>query len=108
MLWAFKLHGCADCGIRFPEIAFDELHCDHRDPTTKIRGRAYNLGARSDGGLREMGTNEGLLRELMKCDVVCAKCHVKRGRARRNGVHQLSLFGGLGVAWIYDSEESVR
>lgn len=52
MLWAFKLHGCADCGVRYPDIPLQELHCDHVDPSRKAGTKARSirgLGAKDHG-----------------------------------------------------------
>lgn len=56
---------CMDCSVRYPYYV---LTYDHRDPSTKL------------GNLRELCGNgkEALLREIDKCDLVCANCHAIR------------------------------
>lgn len=104
MLWAFKLHGCADCGAKYPDIPLQELHCDHRDPASKNATRSRSLLAQRDDGLGGHRTHHALLAELAKCDVVCAPCHRARHRANGHGSNiQEQLFSGTGVAWTsYD------
>lgn len=99
MLWAFKLQGCADCGKRYPEIALADLHCHHRDPSTKRRPTSRSLTKRIDGLLGH-NSHQELLDELLKCDVVCAECHKKRGRNGSRAIQQQTvLFTGTGQAW---------
>jgi hypothetical protein len=50
-----------DCGGRFPACAMD---FDHRDPTTKV-AKVMNHRNRV----------APVLREIAKCDLVCANCH---------------------------------
>jgi len=60
---SYKQVPCADCGKIFPPCAMD---FDHRDPATKIsKISSYIYG----------GSEEELLSEIAKCDVVCAVCH---------------------------------
>ncbi len=65
-----KSRPCADCGIQYPYYVMD---FDHRD-----------------GGLKEFPlysvhgvTKRAILREIEKCDVVCANCHRERTHRRR-------------------------
>lgn len=53
---------CMDCGVRYPYYVLEYDHCD---PRTK------------EGNLKEMCSNgkATLLREVAKCDLVCANCH---------------------------------
>ncbi len=53
---------CADCGKKYPYFVMD---FDHRDPSQKL----FTVSA--------MGTRsiKILLREIAKCDIVCANCH---------------------------------
>ena len=103
MLWAFKLHGCVDCGVRYPDIPLSELHCDHRDPESKNGTRSRNVlnGNAKDHGLLDHNSHDALMAELLKCDVVCVECHKKRTRERRTqaDVVQYVLFNGTGEAW---------
>lgn len=68
MLDTIKLgRGCFDCGYNKNSVA---LHFDHRPGETKTT--EINLlmtSGRSD---------EALLAEIAKCDVVCANCHAIR------------------------------
>jgi hypothetical protein len=57
---------CSDCGIS----DFAVLEFDHRDPKEK----RYQLSDLP----RRAGSWEAILREIAKCDVVCANCHRKR------------------------------
>ena len=61
-----EFRGCMDCGGKFP---FYVLDLDHRDPNEKVCSPAQ---------LANNGSWEVMLRELDKCDVVCANCHRKR------------------------------
>ena len=61
-----EFRGCMDCGGKFP---FYVLDLDHRDPNEKVC---------SPASLANNGSWEVMLRELDKCDVVCANCHRKR------------------------------
>jgi hypothetical protein len=58
-----EFRGCMDCGGKFPYYVLD---FDHRDPNEKLR---------SPASLAKNGSWEVMLRELDKCDVVCANCH---------------------------------
>lgn len=58
-----KAQPCMDCGGEFP-YAVMQLH--HRDPATK----------KMDVGTATSVTTA--LKELAKCDVVCANCHMLR------------------------------
>lgn len=62
---------CADCGIQYPYYVMD---FDHRDPRTKL----YEIGA------IKMHSMEKLLKEIAKCDVVCANCHRERTFGKRD------------------------
>ena len=64
-----KSRPCADCGVQYPYYVMD---FDHRDGETKIFGlHAVNRM-----------TLAGILREIGKCDVVCANCHRERTHQR--------------------------
>jgi hypothetical protein len=107
ILWAFKLRGCDDCGVKYPEVELAALHCDHRDPSTK--NGALGAGGLSAGFGPTGPSNatrfsfEALFEELLKCDVVCQPCHAKRHRERRATLEheQATLFAGTGEAWRY-------
>lgn len=57
---------CADCGERYPFYVMDYDH---------VRGeKSFGIAAVR----RSTCTEERLLEEIAKCDVVCANCHRKR------------------------------
>lgn len=64
-----KSRPCADCGVQYPYYVMD---FDHRDGETKI----FGLNA------IDRMTLPGILREIEKCDVVCANCHRERTQRR--------------------------
>lgn len=98
MLWAFKLHGCVDCGRKYPEIPLSDLHCHHVDPSTKVgtRARSTGYGQDKDHGLLDHNSHEALMEELLKCEVVCAECHRDRHKLSRRGGVQMPLIVGTG------------
>lgn len=59
-------HPCVDCGNSDIEV----LQFDHRDQDTKI----------SEISRLRTGSTKRLLREMDKCDIRCANCHMKRTR----------------------------
>jgi hypothetical protein len=65
-----KSRPCADCGIQYPFYVMD---FDHREGETK----EYELNR------VDRMTTQALLREIEKCDVVCANCHRARTYKRR-------------------------
>jgi hypothetical protein len=65
-----KSRACADCGIQYPFYVMD---FDHREGETK----EYELNR------VDRMTTRALLREIEKCDVVCANCHRVRTYRRR-------------------------
>jgi hypothetical protein len=60
-----KSRACADCGIQYPFYVMD---FDHREGETK----EYELNR------IDRMTTRAILREIEKCDVVCANCHRER------------------------------
>ena len=56
---------CADCGVKYPHYVMDLDH-NGQEKVIKI---AQSVGRVSD---------ERLLAEIAKCDVVCANCHRER------------------------------
>ena len=54
---------CQDCGGVFPPCVMD---FDHLDPKQKVKSVAE---------LVQSGSQKALLREIEKCDLVCANCH---------------------------------
>jgi hypothetical protein len=63
---------CMDCGIKYNSPS---MHFDHRDPSIKVKNVSAMVG----------GSTEDLLREIAKCDIVCANCHAERtwGKGRK-------------------------
>jgi hypothetical protein len=68
-----KARPCADCGVQYPYYVMD---FDHRDGATK----SFMLSEVS------RATSKSLMREIAKCDVVCANCHRERTFQRIVGV----------------------
>lgn len=57
-----KSNPCMDCGIQYPLCAMDY---DHRDPSTK----SFTISEINGHTLDE------IIKEISKCDAVCANCH---------------------------------
>ena len=74
LIFALKMHPCVECGVQWPPPAMD---FDHRPGTIK----KFNIGGQGPAS----HTEEEILTEAAKCDVVCACCHRLRTheRARR-------------------------
>lgn len=68
--------GCMDCG----EKNYIVLEFDHREPSTKKHAISSMKG----------GATKPLVKELQKCDVVCANCHRIR-TAKMFGNWRLSI-----------------
>jgi hypothetical protein len=64
-----KAQPCVDCGVQYPYYVMD---FDHRDEAAK----SFIL---SDV---PRATSKNLMREIEKCDVVCANCHRERTHQR--------------------------
>ncbi len=62
---SLKNHPCADCGKSFPPCVMD---FDHRDGSQKY-GNVGSLVSQA------YFTKNKLLKEIQKCDLVCANCH---------------------------------
>lgn len=62
---------CADCKLPHP---YWRMQFDHRDPATKT----YEIN-----DIRQ--SRKKLIKEIGKCDVVCANCHADRTQFRRTG-----------------------
>lgn len=67
LITAAKSEPCMDCKCQFEPY---QKHFDHREPSRKL----FNLASAPAHTLAE------ILRELHKCDVVCANCHAERTR----------------------------
>ena len=65
MVIAAKSCPCADCGVQYPYYVMD---FDHREGVTK----EFSLHR------IQSATKRAILREMAKCDVVCANCHRER------------------------------
>ena len=70
LLHSLKNNPCMDCKIHYPPYVMD---FDHREPSNKLFGV-------SDLGLRSM---DKFLKEVSKCDLVCANCHRIRTHQHR-------------------------
>jgi hypothetical protein len=69
-----KAKPCMDCGREYPGCCMD---FDHRPGTQKLATIGYLVGR---------GVNvDALMREIDKCDLVCANCHRIRTRDRKRG-----------------------
>lgn len=64
---------CMDCGGVFH---LDAMEFDHRDPSLKV-------GSLRD--LKRCGVG-AVMKEIAKCDLVCANCHRARTARRRQGL----------------------
>lgn len=86
LVQSYKAVPCMDCGVEYPYYVMD---FDHRNPEEKeflIAAAGYgmttngkNRGLKGGGGVSE----ERLLKEMQKCDVVCSNCHRERTHQRR-------------------------
>jgi hypothetical protein len=74
LLEYFELHPCVDCGEADPLV----LEFDH------IRDKGFEIGA----GLPDRNW-KSILREIEKCEVVCANCHRRRTAKRFGTVRAL-------------------
>jgi hypothetical protein len=69
---AAKDKPCADCGIKY---SYWIMQFDH------VRGvKLFNIGQK----VWKLGI-ANLMKEILKCDVVCANCHAERTYRRTNG-----------------------
>lgn len=67
---------CADCGNSYPYYVMDFDH---------LRDKEFQIGTRG----RRVG-REALLKEIDKCEVVCANCHRVRTHFRQDGPERTS------------------
>ena len=67
-----KDHPCFDCGIKYPPYVMD---FDHKDPTTKLTNINRMIHVHNF-------SEEKILTEINKCDIVCANCHRVRTYSR--------------------------
>lgn len=76
---------CVECGARYPSFVMDFDH---------VRGRKQRAVAR----LATEASTAALLREIAKCEVVCANCHrlrtMRRARARPRDENASWVAGG--------------
>ena len=63
---------CLDCKIRYDCPAIYDFH--HRDPKTKIE----SIGQLLHAVRVDLAMSKKLIKELDKCDLLCANCHRKR------------------------------
>lgn len=76
----YKDKPCADCGNRFPLECMD---FDHREGEVKIGSIGHMI--------RQHKGHENIVKEIEKCDVVCANCHRIRTRERYMIARKLRL-----------------
>jgi hypothetical protein len=67
---ALKSGPCTDCGVSFPHYV---MEFDHRDGASKLGTVATLIGKSLPMALKE----------IEKCDLVCANCHKTRTHFRR-------------------------
>jgi len=78
LVWEAKDRPCMDCGGRFPPVAMD---FDHRPGEVKLDDISK---------LMQKASNEALIAEMAKCDLVCANCHRVRTAQRQEWQRQES------------------
>jgi hypothetical protein len=64
----FKQNPCMDCGVKYPHYVMD---FDHRDANSEIATINAMINFHSY-------SKEKILKEIEKCDLVCANCHRMR------------------------------
>ncbi len=69
----YKKRGCSTCGESYPEC----LDFHHRDPKQK----EFNIGL-----MASVISLDRIIKEVEKCDLVCANCHRKLHSSERNRV----------------------
>lgn len=62
-----KNNPCTDCGIKYPSYV---MQWDHLDPSTKVKG--------INELIRQSANWAMILKEINKCQLVCANCHAER------------------------------
>jgi hypothetical protein len=67
---------CHDCGLQITEHNLYKFDYDHRDPTSK----RFTLSA------AKTYSEETILAEIAKCDVVCKNCHADRTHLQQREV----------------------
>lgn len=77
----FKVNPCVDCGERDPVI----LEFDH------LRDKSFAIGTALSGR-----NWDSILREIAKCEVVCANCHRRRTAQRRGALRAILTGPGEG------------
>jgi hypothetical protein len=70
-----KDHPCVDCGIKYPPYI---MQFDHLDSSQKIRDVSKWLTS----------SFSGLIKEIEKCELVCANCHAVRTHCRREALKE--------------------
>lgn len=65
---ALKAKPCADCGLRYPPYVMDFDHVRGKKDKCVSKMRVTNL--------------DRILKEIAKCDLVCANCHRERTQKR--------------------------
>lgn len=73
-----KNNPCMDCGIKYPPVAMD---FDHRE------NKLYNI---SEMVMYKGSSKKNILKEIKKCDLVCANCHRIRTHERNLEIYPSS------------------
>lgn len=89
MMRCFKTSGCCECGRRHPELDWGDLHVAHLDKDERSL-LFFSL---------DRASAEVVLRELVKCIVLCRWCHLNYDRRTSSIDTQMFLFTGTGQAW---------
>lgn len=77
-IWKYKCNSqCKDCGFSDPRC----LEFDH------LRDKEFNVSQMAQRGL----SWDRILKEINKCEVVCANCHRVRTHTRGNWVRNITI-----------------
>lgn len=83
----WKNRRCVHCGIKYHHSA---MQCDH------VRGdKIYNIA----DAARLQKSDEDVVAELNKCDIVCANCHSMKSYTERRQVSPYVFFSQQGLVY---------